>query len=155
MGNAVRITENEIYGNTAGISTDTISASGHPGFPADSVEIDHNNIYSNNLNLYGVENPQVPPIVGVLPVGVGIFWAGHNDGNVHDNHIFDNWRYGAQLLAVPDAAVAPARRLRARGRRRSRDLVPAAGPDLDLVQQQVPRQPHGNPARPASSPRPR
>ena len=106
MGNAVRITENEIYGNTAGISTDTISASGHPGFPADSVEIDHNNIYSNNLDLYGVENPPVPPIVGVLPVGVGIFWAGHNDGNVHDNHIFDNWRYGAQLLAVPDAAVA-------------------------------------------------
>ena len=106
MGNAVRITENEIYGNTAGISTDTISASGHPGFPADSVEIDNNNIYSNNLDLYGVENPRVPPIVGVLPVGVGIFWAGHNDGNVHDNRIFDNWRYGAQLLAVPDAAVA-------------------------------------------------
>ena len=106
MGNAVRITKNEIYGNTAGISTDTISASGHPGFPADSVEIDHNNIYANNLDLYGTDTPTVQPIVGVLPVGVGIFWAGHNDGNVHDNYIFDNWRYGAQLLAVPDAAVA-------------------------------------------------
>jgi hypothetical protein len=105
MGNAVRITRNEVYGNTAGLSTDTISAAGHPGFPADSVEIDHNNIYSNNLNLYGVENPPIEPIVGVLPVGVGIFWAGHNDGNVHDNYIFDNWRYGTQLLAVPDAIV--------------------------------------------------
>ena len=42
MGNAVRITHNHIYGNTTGISTDTISAGGHPGFPADSVEIDHN-----------------------------------------------------------------------------------------------------------------
>ena len=42
MGNAVRITHNDIYGNTAGISTDTISAAGHPGFPADSVQVDHN-----------------------------------------------------------------------------------------------------------------
>ena len=42
MGNAVRITHNNIYGNTAGISTDTISAAGHPGFPADSVQVDHN-----------------------------------------------------------------------------------------------------------------
>ena len=52
MGNSVRITQNEVYGNGAGLSTDTISAAGHPGFPADSVEIDHNNIYSNNLDLY-------------------------------------------------------------------------------------------------------
>jgi hypothetical protein len=105
MGNAVRITQNEIYGNTAGISTDTISAAGHPGFPADSVEVDHNNIYSNNLNLYATENPPIEPIVGVLPMGVGIFFAGHNDGDIHHNYIFDNWRYGAQLLAVPDAIV--------------------------------------------------
>ena len=105
MGNAVRITRNEVYGNTAGLATDTVSAAGHPGFPADSVQIDHNNIYSNNLNLYGVDDPPIEPIVGVLPVGVGIFWAGHNDGNVHDNYIFDNWRFGAQLLAVPDAII--------------------------------------------------
>jgi hypothetical protein len=105
MSNAVRITRNEVYGNTAGISVDTVSSAGHPGFPADSVEVDHNNIYSNNLDLYIRDNPPIPPIVGVLPVGVGVFWAGHNDGNVHDNHIFDNWRYGAQLLAVPDAII--------------------------------------------------
>ena len=115
MGNAVRITRNEIYGNTAGISTDTISAAGHPGFPADSVEVDHNNIYSNNLNLYATDNPTIEPIVGVLPVGVGIFWAGHNDGNVHHNNIFDNWRYGAQLLAVPDAVVNAVDELRPEG----------------------------------------
>ena len=52
MGNAVRITNNHIYGNTTGIASDTLSAAGHPGFPADSSEIDHNFIYSNNLNLY-------------------------------------------------------------------------------------------------------
>ena len=52
MGNAVRITRNHIYGNMTGISSDTLSAAGHPGFPADSSEIDHNYIYSNNLDLY-------------------------------------------------------------------------------------------------------
>ncbi len=107
MGNAVRITGNDIYGNTAGISTDTISAAGHPGFPADSVEIDHNRIYSNNLDLYGTENPKVEPVVGVLPSGVGVFWAGHNNGRVHHNWIWDNWRYGTFLVSVPDALVTP------------------------------------------------
>jgi hypothetical protein len=106
MGNAVRITHNNIYGNTAGISTDTISAAGHPGFPADSVQVDHNFIYSNNLNLFA-PNPPVDPVVGVVPVGTGIFWAGHNNGRVHDNWIWDNWRDGAFLLSVPDSLVTP------------------------------------------------
>jgi hypothetical protein len=106
MGNAVRITHNEIYDNTAGISTDTISASGHPGFPADSVQIDHNRIYSNNLELFKPDAP-VPPRVGILPVGVGIFWAGHNNGRVFRNWIWDNWRDGAFLLSIPDFLVTP------------------------------------------------
>jgi hypothetical protein len=106
MGNAVRITRNHIYGNTAGISTDTISAGGHPGFPADSVQIDHNYIYSNNLELYK-PNPPVEPRVGILPVGVGIFWAGHNNGAVWQNWIWDNWRNAAFLLSIPDFLVTP------------------------------------------------
>ena len=57
MGNAVRITDNHIYGNSTGISSDTLSAAGHPGFPADSSEIDHNLIYSNNLDLYRDDAP--------------------------------------------------------------------------------------------------
>ncbi len=101
MGNAVRITNNHIYGNTTGISSDTLSAAGHPGFPADSSEIDHNYIYSNNLNLYTAD-PPVDPLVGV-PIGTGILYAGMNDASVHDNWIFDNWRDGAMLFAVPDA----------------------------------------------------
>jgi hypothetical protein len=105
MGNAVRITRNHIYGNNAGIVTDTISTSGHPGFPADGVEVDHNRIYSNNLNIFATDDPPIPPVVGVLPMGVGVLWAGHNDGAVHDNWIFDNWRYGTQQLAIPDAVV--------------------------------------------------
>ena len=91
---------------------------GHPGFPADSSEIDHNLIYSNNLNLY-TEDPPVKPTVGV-PVGVGILWPGMNNGQVHDNWIFDNWRRGTMLLAIPDAD----RDADPRGQRQPGHLVP-------------------------------
>ena len=106
MGNAVRITKNNVYGNGSGLSSDTISASGHPGFPTDGVQIDNNLIYSNNLNLWATEDPPVEPVVGV-PAGVGILWPGMNDGRVFDNWIFDNWRRGTMLLAIPDALVTP------------------------------------------------
>ncbi len=138
MGNAVRITENHIYGNGTGISSDTISASGHPGYPADSSVIDHNYIYSNNLNLFTGDNPEPPvePVVGV-PIGAGVIWPGMNNGEIHDNWIFDNWRYGTMLLSVPDARRHPG------GGGRRRRLLPDRGQLLDLVQQQLPRQPHG------------
>jgi hypothetical protein len=103
MGNAVRITNNHIYGNTTGIASDTLSAGGHPGFPADSSEIDHNYIYSNNLDLY-VDDPHVEPVVPV-PIGTGVIYPGMNDARVHDNWIFDNWRNGTMLFAIPDAIV--------------------------------------------------
>lgn len=108
MGNAVRITNNYIYGNQTGISSDTISAGGHPGYPADSAVIDHNYIFSNNLNLYTGDNPPPPvePVVGV-PIGAGVIWPGMNSAEMRDNWIFDNWRYGALLLAIPDAIVTP------------------------------------------------
>ena len=101
MGNAVRITDSEIYGNTTGISSDTLSAGGHPGFPSDSSQIDHNLIYSNNLDLYRPDAP-IKSLVPV-PIGTGILYAGMNDARVHDNWIFDNWRNGAMLFTVPDA----------------------------------------------------
>jgi hypothetical protein len=104
MGNAVRITQNDIYGNVTGIASDTLSSAGHPGFPADSSLIDHNLIYSNNLDLY-VDNPPVEPLVGV-PLGTGIIYAGMNDARVNNNYIFDNWRFGAMLFAVPDALTS-------------------------------------------------
>jgi hypothetical protein len=102
QGNAVRITENEVYGNTTGIVSDSISAGGHPGYPPDSIEVDHNNIYSNNLNSYGEDAPFLNTVG--LPIGVGIMWPGVNKSTVHDNYIFDNWRRGTMLLSVPDAA---------------------------------------------------
>jgi hypothetical protein len=104
MGNAVRITDNHIYGNTTGIATDTLSSAGHPGFPADSPKIDHNFIYSNNFDVYDPKSP-VKPLVAV-PIGTGIIYAGVNDARVHDNWFFDNWRDGTMLLAVPDALTS-------------------------------------------------
>ena len=119
MGNAVRITDNHIYGNGGGIASDTLSSAGHPGFPADSSQIDNNYIYSNNLNLFRDDAP-VRPLV-TTPVGTGILYAGMNDAKVHDNWIFDNWRDGVMLLAVPGRAGQGRRR---RGRRLPGRLVP-------------------------------
>ena len=104
QGNAVRITRNEIYGNTTGLVSDSISAGGHPGYPPDSIEIDHNNIYSNNLNSYDVESPPFLNLVG-LPIGVGVMWPGVNKSTIHDNYIFDNWRRGTMLMGIPEAFV--------------------------------------------------
>ena len=77
---------------------------GHPGFPADSAQIDNNFIYSNNFDVYAEDSP-VDPLVSV-PIGTGVIWAGLNDGNVKDNWFFDNWRSGHLLLAVPDALTS-------------------------------------------------
>jgi len=104
MGNAVRITNNHIYGNTTGIASDTLSSSGHPGFPADSAQIDHNFIYSNNFNTYRKDSP-VDALV-TLPIGTGVVYAGMNDARVHDNWFFDNWRFATMLFAVPDALTS-------------------------------------------------
>ena len=102
MGNSVRVTENHIYGNTNGISSDTLSAPGHPGYPADGMLIDNNWIYSNNLDLYSVEPPPVEPLVP-MPIGTGVVWPGMNGGVIRDNYIFDNWRHGTVLASVPDS----------------------------------------------------
>jgi hypothetical protein len=100
MGNAVRVTRNHFYGNANGLTTDTLSAGGHPGFPADGMKIDRNWFYANNLDIYREDNPfeaLVPQ-----PVGTGFFWPGHNDGTFSHNWVFDNWRQGAMLVAIPD-----------------------------------------------------
>ena len=100
MGNSVRITENHVYGNVAGIVSDTLSSAGHPGFPADGMQIDNNLIFSNNLDLYG-SNPPVEPLIP-MPIGTGVIWPGMNGAKLHRNWIFDNWRHGSVLTAVPD-----------------------------------------------------
>lgn len=99
QGNAVRITKSDIYANTAGIVTDSVSAGGHPGYPPDSNVIDHNMIYSNNLDSYSEDTPFVNTVG--LPIGVGTFYPGANKNDIHHNYIFDNWKRGTMLISVP------------------------------------------------------
>ena len=100
MGNSVRVTQNNFYGNANGLTTDTLSAPGHPGFPADGMKVDNNLFYSNNLNVYGDDSPVVPLVPQA--VGTGIMWPGMNDGEFSNNYVFDNWQHGTFLIGIPD-----------------------------------------------------
>ena len=71
------------------------------------MQIDNNFIYSNNLDLYGT-NPPVTPLVP-MPIGTGVVWPGMNGAKLIRNWIFDNWRHGALLAAVPDQVAGDAR----------------------------------------------
>jgi hypothetical protein len=105
MGNAIHVDHNNFYDNTTGIATDSFFAGGHPGFPQSAAVFEKNNIYSNNFNDYA-PGSDVKSAVGV-PLGTGILIAGGNSDVVRDNRIYDNWRRGAMLLAVPDALSCP------------------------------------------------
>jgi parallel beta helix pectate lyase-like protein len=100
MGNSVRVTNNRFYGNANGLTTDTLSASGHPGFPADGMKIDKNWFYANNLDVYRDENPFLARVPQA--VGTGFMWPGNNDGRFENNWVFDNWRQGTFLISIPD-----------------------------------------------------
>ncbi len=143
MGNAVRITKNDIYGNAAGISTDTISAAGHPGFPADSVEIDHNYIYSNNLDLFEAD-PPVDPVVGVVPVGRRCLLAGPQQRPRPRQLDL------RQLALGHDAALGARRPGHARGQRQPRRLLPDRADADDLVRNRYFDNRHGPGAEGAS-----
>ncbi len=101
MGNATHVVRNNFYDNATGLATDSFYAGGHPGFPQDSAVYEDNNFYSNNFNIYGPQSDvkSVTPV----PIGVGVLIAGGNYDTVLNNHIWDNWRRGTMLLAVPDA----------------------------------------------------
>jgi hypothetical protein len=101
MGNAVHIHHNEVYDNAAGLVTDSFYAGGHPGFPQDSTVYEYNNIHDNNFDVYG-PGSDVKSITPV-PIGVGVLIAGGDSNVVRHNTIYDNWRRGTMLLAVPDA----------------------------------------------------
>jgi hypothetical protein len=100
MGNAVHVVDNNFYDNTTGIATDSFYAGGHPGYPQDSTVFERNRIYSNNFNVYAPGSDVVSSVP--VPIGVGILIAGGNDDQVRGNHIYDNWRRGTMLIAVPD-----------------------------------------------------
>lgn len=101
MGNAVKIDHNHIYDNVVGLVSDSLYPAGHPGYPQDSALITHNRVYSNNFNMYA-EDSDVEPAV-FAPTGTGIFIVGGNDNIIRNNHIYDNWRRGTMLAAIPNA----------------------------------------------------
>ena len=103
MGNSVLVKNNRFYGNANGLTTDTISSPGHPGFPADGMKIVGNWFYANNLDVYRASNPFEPLVP--QPVGTGFWWAGNNDGDFVNNWVFDNWRQGTMLVSIPDAVA--------------------------------------------------
>jgi hypothetical protein len=118
-GNAVWIHDNNFYDNANGFTTDVFTAPGHPGFPQDSDLIENNRFYSNNFNPYlprctagqspGPNGPNqvcsdFTPTVP-MPVGTGMWIAGGNHNIVQNNRIYDNWRRGTMLFAVPDQLV--------------------------------------------------
>jgi hypothetical protein len=102
-GNSVHVDHNNFYDNANGFSTDVFTAPGHPGFPQDSDLIEHNNFYSNNFNPYLPGSDVVPTVP--VPVGTAMWIAGGNNNVVRDNRIWDNWRRGPMLFAVPDAFI--------------------------------------------------
>ncbi len=74
MGDAIHIHHNDFYDNAVGISVDSISAGGHPGYPQDSLLVEQNKIYSNNLNPFeGETSASTPPCRP--PVGTGMWIA--------------------------------------------------------------------------------
>jgi hypothetical protein len=101
--NSVRVDHNNFYDNTMGFSTDVFTAAGHPGFPQDSDLIDHNNFFSNNFNPYLPGSDVVPTVPG--PVGTGLWIAGGNGNVFRNNRVWNNWRRGVMMYAVPDAFV--------------------------------------------------
>jgi Right handed beta helix region len=102
-GNSVWVHHNNFYDNALGFTTDVFTAAGHPGFPQDSDLIERNNFFSNNFNPY-LEGSDVDPTVPV-PVGTALWIAGGNHNIFRYNRVWDNWRRGTMLFAVPDGFV--------------------------------------------------
>ena len=113
-GNGVWAHDNRFHDNSAGMTTDSF-APGHPGMPQDCAKWEHNQIYSNNLDLFNNErdayckqpiedrDPKVTCPTFPVPVGTGALIAGGNGDIVKDNYIYDNWRSGFRLFWVPAA----------------------------------------------------
>ena len=113
-GNGVWAHDNRFHDNSTGMTTDSF-APGHPGMPQDCAKWEHNQIYSNNADLFNDErdayckqpiedrDPKIVCPTFPVPVGTGALIAGGNGDIVRDNYIYDNWRSGFRLFWVPAA----------------------------------------------------
>jgi hypothetical protein len=105
MGNATHVVDNDIYGNAAGIATDSYYGGGHPGYPQDSAAFENNRIYSNNFNDYAPGSDV--QVATAVPVGVGLILSGGNDNIIRGNYFYDNWRRAVMLFSVPTELACP------------------------------------------------
>jgi len=100
MGSNLHIVDNDFDNNSTGITLDSVSRAGHPGFPQRGTLIEKNRIFSNNFDTYSPD-AWIRSTVQA-PIGAGILFGGGNDNVVSRNHIYDNWRWGSGLLSVPN-----------------------------------------------------
>jgi hypothetical protein len=114
-GNSTWVHDNDFHDNATGLSTDSFAA-GHPGMPQECVKWERNKIRTNNVNFFETAKQKycgATPFVlrprtmvcpqFQVPVGTGIIIAGGNRNLIRDNDIYDNWRQGILLFAVPAA----------------------------------------------------
>jgi hypothetical protein len=112
-GNSTWVHDSHFHDNNTGLTTDSFAA-GHPGMPQECFLWEHNVINSNNQNFFTAERQDycnrtpflMRPKDIVCPqfqtaVGTGVLIGGGNRDLLRDNWIFDNWRWGAALIAVP------------------------------------------------------
>jgi len=100
MGSNIHLIRNRFTQNSTGVTLDSLTRAGHPGFPQNSSVFEDNEIYSNNFDTYSRDawvRSSVP-----APIGAGILFAGGNDNIVRNNRIYDNWKWGTGLIGVPD-----------------------------------------------------
>jgi hypothetical protein len=111
-GDSVWIHDSKFHDNATGIATDSFAA-GHPGAPEHCSKWEHNQIYSNNNNIFTPErqaycdqpaekrDPKVLCSAFQVPVGTGMLIAGGNKNILRNNQVWDNWRQGFMLFWVP------------------------------------------------------
>ena len=112
-GNSTYVHDNRFFDNSSGLATDSF-ASGHPGMPQECFNWQHNQIYSNNYNVfsaarqaYCARTPFVKRPKEIVcpqfqtPVGTGVVMGGADRDLLANNYIYDNWRQGVLLLSVP------------------------------------------------------
>lgn len=112
-GNSTYLHDSHFYRNNIGGTVDSF-ATGHPGMPQECIRWEHNVINSNNENYFTQERQDYCRNTPFLlrkkeitcpqfevPVGSGILVGGGNRNLIQNNQIYDNWRWGVALVAVP------------------------------------------------------
>ena len=78
MGYALHIIKNDFYDNAMGISVDSFSSTGHPGYPQDSLPVrEEQDLLEQPQSVRGPMSASTPPFP-IAPVGTGLAIGGGN-----------------------------------------------------------------------------